>query len=94
MRLFLAFFLFVSVFALPVWITVPFISYHLIRYEDPFELIFLGLMIDLVHGTPTSTFLSTRFFATIVATGALVAVSLIKTYLRVHEYLPSKQKGW
>ena len=94
MRLSLAVFIFIAIFALPIWITVPFVSYYLIRYEDPYELVVFALLTDLVHGTSASTFLPTRFFVTIGATGALITVSLIKSYLRVHEYLPSKNKGW
>lgn len=94
MRIFLAVFLFISVFAFPLWITVPLAVYFLFLYDKPYELVGIALAVDLVFGIPGNALLSTRFVVTVGVVVSILVISITKSYLRFYEYLPSKQKRW
>lgn len=84
MRIILNISLFFSIFLFPWWFTTAFALVLTFRFKNFYEILFAGLLIDLVYGTSLELFFNISFIFTIGSVIFLIIIENLKKYLKFY----------
>ena len=84
-RIITTIFLFFAVFFLPWWLTAFFACVAFFVFTDFYEVLFLGLLSDLLYGAPVTFLYGFSFVATVSALVMCISGGFLKTRMRIYE---------